>query len=180
MNLSFSISFNVMVLYFNFAVYLFVKLFIKYINYHNMTFSTNHNYKNERHKLLHLAVLLEKYLHEQANDLTKKFNITTQQFVAMRMIYATHPISQSVITIRDNMPDKMSDITRLIGRLEEDGYVKKIVNAEDKRVREVSLTPAGFSLMKKMDEPYNEIYEFNQLSDEEVETINTIIKKIIS
>ena len=98
----------------------------------------------------------------------------------MRMIYSTHPLSQSVIAIRDNMPDKMSDITRLIGRLEEEGYVKKIVNSEDKRVREVSLTPAGFNLMKKMDEPYNEIYEFNQLTDEEVETINTIIKKVIS
>lgn len=180
MNLCFSILFNLTFLYTNFAVYLLAKLFIKYINYHNMTFNSNHNYKNERHKLMHLAVMLEKYLHEEANSLTKKFNITTQQFVAMRMIYATHPLSQSVINIRDNMPDKMSDITRLIVRLEEDGYVRKVVNAEDKRVREVSLTPEGFNLMKKMDEPYNEIYEFNQLSDEEVETINTIIKKIIS
>jgi DNA-binding MarR family transcriptional regulator len=144
-----------------------------------MTFSTSHNFKNERQELLHLAVLLDKYLYEEINKLAKKFNISSQQFVAMRMIYATHPLSQSVITIRDNMPNKMSDITRLIGRLEEDGYVKKIINKDDKRVKEVSLTLRGLSLMKKMDEPYDEIYEFIQLTDEEVGAFNTIIKKIL-
>ena len=77
---------------------------------------------------------------------------------------------------------KLSSLSEKITQMEVEGLIKKISNESDERGQYISLTAAGRKRVEKtLETMRSHCLEFTKsISDEELNTINPILKKIIS
>lgn len=108
----------------------------------------------------------------------KKQGVTMQQYNVLRILRgAGGPVSTSVI--RERLLDKKSDTSRIVERLVQKGWVKKFVCPADKRLVDVSLTPAGEAFLDKINLPAHIIRGwFKALTEAEVEQLNALLDKV--
>ena len=69
--------------------------------------------------------------------------ITAQQYNALRVLRSVHPRELSTSTLGSRLVSRAPDMTRLLDRLESQGWVKRRRNADNRRVVWVSITAAG-------------------------------------
>ncbi len=76
---------------------------------------------------------------------------------------------------------KMSDSSRIVDKLIEKGFVKKIINKNDKRFVDITLTNNGKELMYKVNSQEDTVLStLKHLSAEETETLIRLLEKIRS
>lgn len=79
-----------------------------------------------------------------------QFDLTMQQFNILRILRgAKTPLSTAVI--RERMLDKMSDVSRIVDRLEKKGFVVKTTCETDQRKVDVGLTSKASKVLKVID-----------------------------
>lgn len=78
----------------------------------------------------------------------KPYNITHLQFSIPINIYKNNLTTQKEL-LKYTYSDETS-ITRLIDRLELKGYLQRIASENDKRKKELKLTPSGIDLVEKV------------------------------
>jgi len=78
--------------------------------------------------------------------------ISAQQYNALRVLRAAgmHPLSASALGAR--LVSRAPDMTRLLDKLEQQGLVLRRRRPDNRRVVEVSITPAGTALVRKLAE----------------------------
>lgn len=86
-------------------------------------------------------------------------------------------------------PTKLSDallfisgsITKVLNKLEQRGYIKRVQNIYDKRSKLVQLTPKGLELTNEALKKYAELEKefFSPLDDEQKERLKEILRKLI-
>lgn len=136
-------------------------------------------FRNEYHKLAVNIIFTHGWLIEYQNSLLKKYKVTGAQYNILRILRGQHPNPASVNLLKERMLDKMSDASRLVDRLISKGLVDRKICMEDRRRVEVKITPAGLSLLKKIDE-HNEEFDNNlvKLSEQETKTLNDLLDKL--
>ncbi len=113
------------------------------------------------------------------SDVFKPYNITLPQFNILRILRGKYPDVVNLKLIKKRMIDKMSDVSRLIERLREKGFVDRKTCESDRRHIDVCITPKGLDLLKSLDEDLEEINKkFSTLNDAEVETLNNLLDKL--
>jgi len=60
--------------------------------------------------------------------------------------------------IRDRLVSQVPDVTRLLDRLESSGLIERERGTEDRRLVSTRITPAGLSLLDRLDEPVVEMH----------------------
>ncbi len=109
----------------------------------------------------------------------KKYDLTIQQYNALRIIRGQLPQPATVAIIKERMMDKMSDASRITDRLEKLGFVTRVVCKDDKRRVHIHLTQKGVELMNKMDQTIVETQDLmKKLNEEELASLNIILDKI--
>jgi len=79
-----------------------------------------------------------------------QFDLTAQQFNILRILRgAQEPLSTAVI--RERMLDKMSDVSRIVDRLEKKDFVVKSTCESDQRKVDVGLTQKAIKTLKAID-----------------------------
>ncbi|HZK62784.1 MAG TPA: winged helix DNA-binding protein [Puia sp.] len=137
-----------------------------------------HVFRSEYQKSVINLIYTFNWMNEKLNRHFEPFEITQQQFNILRILRgAGHPIS--TLQIRQRMLDKMSDSSRIVGRLIKKGLVKKSVCRADRRLVDVELTDKGNKLLQRMD-GLNEEFDavFKSLSQEEAKLLNELLDKI--
>lgn len=137
-----------------------------------------HVFRSEYQKSVINLIYTFNWMNEKLNRHFEPFAITQQQFNILRILRgAGHPIS--TLQIRQRMLDKMSDSSRIVGRLIKKGLVKKSVCRADRRLVDVELTDKGNKLLQRMD-VLNEEFDavFKSLSREEAKLLNELLDKI--
>ena len=81
-----------------------------------------------------------KYTQQMEVEL-KKIDIDLSRFRALMLVHQYHRASISRIT--EYAVSKMPTVTKIVGRLRDDGLLTTHVSASDGRVTEAELTPAG-------------------------------------
>lgn len=110
----------------------------------------------------------------------KKHNISMQQYNVLRILNGQFPKGISTSEIRKRMLDKMSDVSRIVDRMEKLSLVEKSKDKRDRRLIEVKITARGKILLEKMKSIEKETDDLirEKLTKEEAQQLNFLLDKI--
>ncbi|MEP6989307.1 MAG: MarR family transcriptional regulator [bacterium] len=94
------------------------------------------------------AVLLHRL-----GDTFKPHDITPAQYNVLRILRGAGSEGLSRTDIRDRLVAQVPDVTRLLDRLEQAGYVARERTHIDRRIVTTRITPTGRDLLTRLDEP---------------------------
>jgi len=83
----------------------------------------------------------------------RKFGLTGTQYNALRILRGAGPEGLPCREIGERMITHDPDITRLLNRLEDRGFVERTRARHDRRVIYGKITAAGLKLLREMDSP---------------------------
>ncbi len=92
-------------------------------------------------------------LQTQVECQLKKFGLTGTQYNALRILRGAGPEGLPCREIGERMITRDPDITRLLNRLEDRGFVERTRARHDRRVIYGRITAAGRNLLREMDSP---------------------------
>lgn len=118
------------------------------------------------------------WLDNEMKTYFKSIGVTGKQYNILRILKgADKPVSTSFV--RERLLDKLSDVSRIIERMEKKKLVTKCICKNDRRLVDLSITKGGLDILKiaeKKKESLGTILK--SLSPEEVELFNTLLNKI--
>jgi MarR family transcriptional regulator, organic hydroperoxide resistance regulator len=92
-------------------------------------------------------------LQTQVEAQLKEFGLTGTQYNALRILRGAGPEGLPCREIGERMITRDPDITRLLDRLEDRGFVQRTRAKHDRRVIYGKITAAGLKLLREMDVP---------------------------
>jgi DNA-binding MarR family transcriptional regulator len=136
-------------------------------------------FQNEYQKAIVNIMHTHNHLIGMMSDVFKKFDITRQQYNVLRILRGQYPAPASINLIKDRMLEKMSDTSRIVERLRLKGLIQREGGKNDKRSAEVTITPEGFNLLKKMQGSVDELeLVLTNLSIDEARELNSLLDKL--
>jgi DNA-binding MarR family transcriptional regulator len=99
--------------------------------------------------------------------------VTVQQYNVLRILRGAGSAGLPTLAIRDRMIEEAAGITRLLDKLESAGHVVRERSTPDRRQVLCRITPAGLSLLARLDAPVDGMTEsaFATLDDAEKSTL---------
>ena len=120
------------------------------------------------------------WLEQESLEPLKQFGLTHPQYNVMRITNgAKEPIS--IASIQQRMLFKASNVTRILARLLEKGFVVKKTCTIDRRVSYVGMTKEGVEVLTAIhDQIYNKVKELigKNLSSEEAIVLGNLLDKM--
>lgn len=105
--------------------------------------------------------------------------MTWQQFQTLKCIEQHVDEPATIGSVKQAMPDKQADTSRMIGRLVEKGWVLKKAGKEDKRRSVLVLTDLGKTVLAAMNEQSNQMDGLlYNLSKKECKQLNVLLDKM--
>lgn len=138
-------------------------------------------FKSERHKALVNIIYTHNWLSDQMKVLLSEFELTRQQFNVLRILRGQDPNPISTWEIRERMLDRMSDVSRIVDRLEKKGLALRGACSDDKRKVDVCISEKGLDLLTQID-GRNEAFEkmYAGISEEDAKTLNALLDRFRS
>ncbi|WP_316932930.1 MarR family winged helix-turn-helix transcriptional regulator [Aquimarina atlantica] len=117
---------------------------------------------------------------DKINIKLKAFDISLQQFNVLRILKGQKDKPANLSTIQERMVTKMSNTTRLVDKLINKGYVKRIICESNRRKVEITITEQGKKFLDKvspiMDEFENRVT--SNFSTEDLIQLNELLNKL--
>jgi len=137
-------------------------------------------FRNEYHKGLINLTYTTKQLSYEFYQSLKKFGLTEQQYNVLRILRGFRSEAPlSIGFIKERMLDKNSDVSRIVDRLYEKGYLNRTENPNDRRQKSVRISQAGMDLLDKMFSCEKKADTLlSNLTIEEIEELNRLLDKI--
>ncbi len=124
--------------------------------------------------------LLRAYNKIRANEVAyiTSFGITMNQFEVLEVLYHRGDLTVGAIT--KLIMSTPGNVTVVIRNLKRDGYITTFPDPSDKRASILSLTEKGKGLIEKVFPGHAKNFEgyFEALSDEETNTLFTLLRKL--
>jgi DNA-binding MarR family transcriptional regulator len=113
------------------------------------------------------------------DELFARFDVTPQQYNVLRLLRAARPESLPTLAIADRLISRAPDVTRMIDRLEERGFVSRERSAGDRRVVRVSITDRGLALVAEIARPLAECHEkqLGHLSAADLKRLSELLRE---
>lgn len=137
-------------------------------------------FRNEYHKALINLVYTTKQLNYQFYISLKKHGIAEQQYNVLRILRGFRSEAPlSIGFIKERMLDADSDVSRIVDRLYEKGFVSRTECKSDRRQKSIEITEKGLQLLSNMLEFEKNADTFLQiLTDEEIKELGRLLDKI--
>jgi DNA-binding MarR family transcriptional regulator len=136
-------------------------------------------FKSEYHKLLVNQLFTGKWVAEIIAKHLKDFDLTSEQYNVLRILRGQYPGAISVNAICERMIDKMSNVSRLVDKLQNKDLVDRKVNLQDRRQMDISITEKGLKLLDLLDKKEDLLIQrLEHLSPEEASQLNTLLDKL--
>lgn len=139
-------------------------------------------FRNEYHKGIINLIYTVKVLQNEFLMSLRKHEITEAQYNVLRILRGFREEAPlSISFIKERMLEKDSDVSRLVDRLYEKGWVDRMENKSDRRQKSIQITDAGLHLLTNMldCEKKNDSLLGN-LSMDEINELNQLLDKIRS
>ena len=136
------------------------------------------SFRNKWEKLLFNFQTSNAKINSYVRDCFREAPITYPQYLVLKILNsANKPVN--MLYIKERIIENDSDISRLIVRLKDMGFVDKKPSPTDKRHAEITLTPEGLQQLEIMNQSIHSIDEvFFNLSSKEVKQLNMLLDKI--
>lgn len=137
-------------------------------------------FRNEYHRgIINLTYTVNQLNYAFLQHL-KKHNLSEPQYNVLRVLRGFRsdgPVSISFI--KERMLDRNSDVSRIVDRLVNQGYVNRKENSTDRRIKDVEISEKGIALIAEMiDCEYKSDNLLKNLTNDEVVELNRILDKI--
>jgi DNA-binding MarR family transcriptional regulator len=108
-----------------------------------------------------------------------QYEMTPEQWQIMSILWSSETAPKQSDIVRDTLKDKYT-LSRIIHRLERDGWVTKTVTAQDRRATEIHLTEKGRSLREEITSRLTGHFGtiLKDFKQEEYETLLRLLKKL--
>lgn len=108
-----------------------------------------------------------------------RFELSSQQYNALRILQAVEPASLSVSVLGQRMVTRAPDMTRLLDKLEQRGLIQRVRRDDNRRVVEVSLAKAGVKLLRDLAGPVRECsqQQLGHMSDQQLKSCISLMKE---
>ena len=112
-------------------------------------------------------------LTDALEDLLRPYGISATQYNVLRILRGSGADGMCRNEVRDRMLTRMPDMTRLLDRMEEAGWVTRAREREDRRMVLTRISAAGQTLLKELDGPVNELHrvQLARLTDEQLRSL---------
>jgi DNA-binding MarR family transcriptional regulator len=119
------------------------------------------------------------HLQQDFGRLFQEHGLSGPQYNVLRILRGHGGDGLSCCEIGAEMITRMSDITRLVDRLEESGWVERSRDREDRRVVRVKITAEGLALLNRLDRPVEDLHkrQFGHFSRAELAELNRLLVK---
>ncbi len=128
-----------------------------------------------------LSIIRTSSLLEDAfESVLKPYGITPKQFNVLRILRGAGSKGLCRNEIGERMINRMPDVTRLLDRMEEAGYIERRRSTTDRRMVRTSLTDAGHRLLKETDAEVaaEQKRPFRKLSETELEKLIELLASV--
>jgi len=136
-------------------------------------------FESNYHKVTLNILFTSNWITEQLKKCTKKEKVTLQQYNILRILRGRYPKPSTVNLIKERLLDKMSDVSRLIDRMEQQELVSRTISPVDRRAVDILITKKGLDKLQKLDGPMRIDTILSQnLTDKECEMLNMLLEKM--
>src|SRR5262245_25474179 len=87
-----------------------------------------------------------------------QFDLTPQQYNALRLLRASHPKPVQTLSLADRLVSRAPDITRMLDKLDTRGLITRRRPPDDRRVVLVLITAGGLALLDEIAEPLRDCH----------------------
>lgn len=91
--------------------------------------------------------------------LFSQHGLTPQQYNALRLLCGEYPASLPTLALAGRLVSRAPDITRLLDKLEQQGWIARQRRPENRRVVDVVITEAGLELLRQIERPLRACHE---------------------
>jgi DNA-binding MarR family transcriptional regulator len=118
-------------------------------------------------------------LRQIEDELFARFDLTAQQYNALRLLRASHPERLPTLVLAGKLISRAPDITRLLDRLEERELVERGRFPGDRRTVSVGITEQGIALLDKLPAAVRDCHhrQLGHLSPAELETLIDLLRR---
>ena len=120
------------------------------------------------------------HLSHQVDQLLHSFDITQPQFNVLRILAGSGPAGLGRNEISARMVTTTPDMTRLLNRMMNKGWVIRARGTEDRREVPTTLTLSGKQLLKKIDTPLASLHteQFEAVSSHQMDHLLKLLRTI--
>jgi DNA-binding MarR family transcriptional regulator len=93
------------------------------------------------------------------DELFGQHQLSAQQYNALRLLKSARPGSMPTLALGRRLISRSPDMTRMLDRLEKRKLIQRKRKPANRRIVEVSITPAGVTLLDELAEAVNEMHE---------------------
>ncbi|HEY2883473.1 MAG TPA: MarR family transcriptional regulator [Pirellulales bacterium] len=117
-------------------------------------------------------------LRAMEDELFSKFDLTAQQYNALRLLRGHHPGTLATLEIAKRLVSRAPDITRLLDKLEQRGWIERERHSHNRRVVQIGITQDGLNLLAQLDAPVRECHErqLGHLTQKQLGTLVELLK----
>ena len=114
----------------------------------------------------------------QEDALFAQYDLTPQQYNALRLLKSEFPKSLRTLDLAARLVSRAPDITRLVDKLVERGFVARDRPADNRRVVDLVITPAGLALLKELSKPIRDCHtgQLGHLSERQLTELVALLQ----
>jgi len=122
------------------------------------------------------------HLRARVDRICSAFGVSASQYNVLRILRGIHPDGHSRCEIARRMVERAPDVTRLIDRLEQRGWVERDRSERDRRLSISRITVSGLELLARMGPAVEQVQrEFSQrVSQRDCQELSRICEAIYS
>jgi DNA-binding MarR family transcriptional regulator len=136
-------------------------------------------FKDDYRRLMANLLFTNNWLNQQLIPFFKGLGLTLQQHNVLAILRGQHPEPVCFGDIQNRMVDRNSNVTRLIDKLIEKGYVTRDICQANRRMIEVRITDSGLKKLQEVDAQFPNLMErFHNLSAEEAVLVSNLLDKL--
>ena len=136
-------------------------------------------FTDDYRRLLTNLLFTNNWLNQQLMPFFKELGLTLQQHNVLAILRGQHSDPVCFGDIQNRMVDRNSNVTRLIDKLIEKGYVTRDICPSNRRMIEVRITEAGIGKLQQVDDSFPKLFaKLHNLTQEEAVMVSNLLDKL--
>lgn len=133
-------------------------------------------FNNIYHKLALNLMFTNNWLLESQVRILKPYSFTQPQYNVLRILRGSQDTPLTVNSIIERMLDRMSNVSRLVDKLLEKGYVSRSQSTDDRRAVDILITKKGLDILAEIDE-LQVVWEksYTEISESDAKKLNDLL-----
>lgn len=112
------------------------------------------------------------------DELFARYDLTPQQYNALRLLRSANPEAIRTLDLAGRLVSRAPDITRMLDKLEERGFVERDRPMANRRIVQIGITQAGLALLRELEKPIRacHVRQLGHLSAKELRELIALLQ----